>query len=447
MASRFADPIVAAGVSDLSRMFALKQASPIDALDTYLSRIYRLNPTLNAFLTLDLERAKRDAAASQARWASGAPLSPLDGVPIGVKANFAVAGLPWHAGIEAYRDRVAEQDAECVAALRRAGAVILGLLNMHEAALGATSDNLAFGRCHNPYRYDFTPGGSSGGSAAAVSAGLCAAALGSDTLGSVRIPAAYCGGFGHKPSIGRISTAGVTPLSWTLDTIGVHARSIEDARALLAGLNAAPIGEHAADQPIRCAIIDFKGRVDLDTNVAQAFDQTVETAREAGFSLEHVALEHWDVAAIRRLSLFIVEVEAAVEHEVRLRENPDGFSANLRAMLDWGARQSAPKLAKAYWDIKLAADETLRTLSGFDAILTPTTTTPAFSFDAKPPADQAEFTVIANLTGLPATAFALGLSDEGLPLSAQVISASETTALTLAERLAVPTPAPRDYRD
>jgi aspartyl-tRNA(Asn)/glutamyl-tRNA(Gln) amidotransferase subunit A len=129
-------------------------------------------------------------------------LSLFDGVPIAIKANIAVKGLPWHGGIEAYRDRIAERDAVSVQALRLAGAVIVGVLNMHEAALGATNDNLAFGRCHNPYRHGFTPGGSSGGSAVAVAAGLCAAALGTDTLGSVRIPAGYCGVFGCKPTHG-----------------------------------------------------------------------------------------------------------------------------------------------------------------------------------------------------------------------------------------------------
>ena len=180
----------------------------MQAADVYLGRIERLNSLWRTPSCSWIARARfAEAAASTARWAAGAPLSPLDGVAIGIKANIAVRGLPWHAGVAAYRERIAHEDADCVMALRKSGAVILGVLNMHEAALGATTDNIAFGRCHNPYRHDFTPGGSSGGSAAAVSGGLCAAALGTDTLGSVRIPAAYCGVFGHMPPRGRLSTA------------------------------------------------------------------------------------------------------------------------------------------------------------------------------------------------------------------------------------------------
>jgi Asp-tRNA(Asn)/Glu-tRNA(Gln) amidotransferase A subunit family amidase len=273
MSSDFSDPLVAAGVVKLGGVFASKCATPMDALQVYIDRIERFNPALNAFLALDRRRAVRDAQASGRRWSRGAPRSPLDGVPIGVKVNIAVHGMPWHAGIAAYGDRVADGDADCVSRLRSAGAVILGVLNMHEAALGATTDNAAFGRCHNPHRHDVTPGGSSGGSAAAVAAGLCAAALGTDTLGSVRIPASYCGVFGHKPSHGATATAGVVPLSPTLDSLGFIARSAGDCRALINAI--VPdlwVQAHGDDprRPTRCAVIGTGGDFDLDAGVIDA---------------------------------------------------------------------------------------------------------------------------------------------------------------------------------
>jgi aspartyl-tRNA(Asn)/glutamyl-tRNA(Gln) amidotransferase subunit A len=162
-------------------------------------------------------------------------------VPIAIKANIAVAGLPWTAGIAAYGDRVAAHDAACVAGLRDAGAVVLGLTNMDEGALGARGDNVFLGRCHNPHAPDFSPGGSSGGSAAAVAAGFCAAALGTDTIGSVRIPAACCGVFGHKPRQALIDRQGVVPLSPRFDHVGVLARSAQDSAAMLGLIPSSPL--------------------------------------------------------------------------------------------------------------------------------------------------------------------------------------------------------------
>jgi len=445
MTSDFTDPIVAAGVVGLAEMFAAGLATPIDALEVCVSRTLRFNGALNAVLALDREGAVLDAEASRRRWASGAPRSGLDGVPIAIKANIAVEGLPWHGGIEAYRDRIAERDADSVQALRQAGAVIVGVLNLHEAALGATNDNLAFGRCHNPYRHGFTPGGSSGGSAVAVAAGLCAAALGTDTLGSVRIPAGYCGGFGHKPTHGLLPMSGVMPLSPTFDDLGVLARSARDVSAVMGVLTNGGVEQSDAPTPIRCGVVDLADQVELDGHVRDAFEQAVETARAAGWRVERLKLDGWDMTAMRRLSLLIVEVEALAEHGAMLARNPSGFSPALTGMLQWAARQPADKTAHAYLQLKSAADALRRQLAGFDAILTPTTTAPAFSFDVAPPADQADFTVLANISGLAATAFSLGVGDEGMPLSAQIISGSDALAIRLAGRLTRATPVAGGY--
>jgi aspartyl-tRNA(Asn)/glutamyl-tRNA(Gln) amidotransferase subunit A len=445
MISDFTDPITASGVVGLAEMFATGAATPVEALELSLTRIEQFNGALNAVLAVDRQGAARDAAASARRWAAGAARSPLDGIPIAIKANIAVQGLPWHGGIEAYRHRIAEQDADGVQALRQAGAVIVGVLNMHEAALGATNDNLAFGRCHNPYRQGFTPGGSSGGSAVAVAAGLCAAALGTDTLGSVRIPAGYCGVFGHKPSHGLLQMGGVMPLSPTFDDLGVLARSARDVAAVMGVLTKGGADAGDASTPIRCGVVDLTGQSELDAEVRNAFEQAVGAAHAAGWRVERLRLEDWDAAAMRRLSLLIVEVEALAEHGALLERNPSGFSPTLTGMLQWASRQPADKIAHAYLQLKSAAQGLGRQLAGFDAILIPTTAAPAFSFDTSPPVDQADFTVLANISGLAATAFPLGSGPGGMPLSAQILSASDALAIRLAGRLARATPLASGY--
>jgi aspartyl-tRNA(Asn)/glutamyl-tRNA(Gln) amidotransferase subunit A len=445
MTCDFTDPIVAAGVVGLTQMFAARRATPVEALALSLARIARFNGALNAVLAIDQEGAARDAEASARRWAAGAPRSGLDGVPLAIKANIAVKGLPWHGGIEAYRHRIAATDAQSVQALREAGAVILGVVNLHEGALGATNDNLAFGRCHNPYRQGFTPGGSSGGSAAAVAAGLCAAALGTDTLGSARIPAAYCGVFGCKPTHGRWPMGGVMPLSPTFDDLGVLARSARDVAAVMDVLTQGGLDRDHVPAPIRCGVVDLAGQVELEASVRDAFEQTVEAARAKGWRVERLALEGWDAAAIRRQSLLIVEVEALAEHGALLARTPSGFSPTLTGMLHWAARQSPDKVADAHRQLNAAAERLRRQLASFDAILTPTTAAPAFSFDLSPPVDQADFTVLANIAGLAATAFPLGLGRDGMPASAQIISASDALANRMAQCLARSTPVANGY--
>jgi aspartyl-tRNA(Asn)/glutamyl-tRNA(Gln) amidotransferase subunit A len=402
----------------------------VQALAACLRRIRTLNPGLNAFLFVDEPGAAAAAQASLARHRRGAALSPVDGMPIGVKANIAVQGMPWHGGIGAYRDRIARQDAACVAALRKAGAVIIGILNMHEAGLGGTSDNPFFGAVRNPGWPGLSPGGSSGGGASAVAARLCHAALGTDTLGSVRIPAAYCGVFGHKPAAGLVSTTRVMPLSRTLDSVGVQAPDARTCAAVLAAL--APGLAAPEPAPITCAVLDVTGQVDLDPVVAVALRAATAFARECGLSIETIRLPDYPFAAMRRLGLLIAEVEAAVTHRASLASDPAGFSAELRGLLAWGATQPAAKIAAAHEKIAAAAGQVRSALAGVDILLLPTTPRPPFAVGAAPPADQADLTALANLTGLAATAFPAGLSPAGAPLSLQALGASDHLTLHVA---------------
>ena len=227
-------------VAELSAAFEAQQLDALSVTRSVLARIEALNPALNAYLTVCGDTALAEAAEASARAAAGQRRGVLDGVPIALKDNIDLAGLPTSNGFAQSEKlppwRLPKEDAELVRRLRAAGAVILGKLNMHEGALGATSDNPHFGAAINPHRPGYTPGGSSGGSGAAVAAGLCAASLGSDTGGSIRIPASYCGVVGFKPSFGLVSTRGVVPLSWRLDHVGPLTRTVADARIVFDAL-------------------------------------------------------------------------------------------------------------------------------------------------------------------------------------------------------------------
>src|SRR5271170_6107307 len=225
---------------------------PVALTRTCLERAENVGRPLNAFILLCRDAALGEAEAAAQRARAHRRRGPLDGMPIAIKDNIDVAGLPTSNGFGGAPWRMPTADAEVVRRLRAAGAVILGKLNMHEGALGATNDNPHWGRAINPHRAGFTPGGSSGGSGVAVAAGMCAAAPGTDTGGSVRLPAAYCGVVGLKPSYGMVSTRGVVPLSYTLDHVGPLTRTVEDAALMLramAGFDPACPDSRAAAPP------------------------------------------------------------------------------------------------------------------------------------------------------------------------------------------------------
>ena len=213
--------------------YAIGAERPTAVAEAALAQIAARDPVIRAFTHVDAEGARAAALASEHRWRAERPLSALDGVPVAVKDNIAVAGLPLTAGMEHRRGLFASADAEVVARLRAAGAVIIGMTNMHEAALGSTTDNRFYGRTDNPAAPGHTPGGSSGGTAAAVTAGFVPLGIGTDTLGSVRLPAAYCGVAALKPTPGLLPKAGLIDLSWSLDTIGPIAASIDDLATVM----------------------------------------------------------------------------------------------------------------------------------------------------------------------------------------------------------------------
>lgn len=411
-------------------------------LERTLARIERENAESRIFITVDGAGARAAARESETRLHDGLAARPLEGVLTAVKDNLAVAGLPWSAGIGGWRDRRADRDSNAVARLRAAGAVIVGTLNMHEGALGATSDNPAFGRCQNPLHAGHTPGGSSGGSGAALAAGLVDLTLGTDTMGSVRIPAAYCGVAGLKPSDGLIGRAGLALLCPSLDCIGPLAPRVADLRVPLSVL-AGPDGHDPLSRPAPPDLVapagetvrpaDLSGRrlvrlclpgdVEPEPEVMHAFEDAVAAAAAAGAEIVERTIDGWSAQGARRAGLLLIEAEAAREMAAFVAEDApaEAVSAEFRAMLDYGRRVPAERVLQAWQVLRGMAAAVERTLGGVDALLLPTAPQRAFPHDGATPVNQAELTAPANFAGLPALSLPVPLAGETLPGAVQLI--------------------------
>ena len=433
------------GVAALAGALAHGGISSEDATRAALARIEARDGGLRAFIRVMREEALAAARDSDERRRAGASKGALDGVPIAIKDNVDVAGVPTTGGIAAYRGNVAREDAFVVRRLREAGAVILGKLNMHEAALGATGDNPWFGRCENPHRAGYTPGGSSSGSGAAVAAGFASAALGTDTLGSVRVPASYCGTAGFKPTYGLVSTRGVMPLSWTLDHVGFLAPRAADLPLLFdvfAGFDRdCPYARRGPRflQPKRADPTDLAGvRIGrprlptaLEPDVAAAWDRAIAALAGLGAAIVDIELAGYDFTRMRREGLLVSEVEAAIVHKDALERDPEGFSAALRDMLAFGAKQTAVRAAQAYRRLAEVRVIARRAFAQVDALILPTTPQAAFPFAQPVPVDQADLTGVANIVGIPAGCVPFGTNGDGLPLSVQVMAPAFEDRLVL----------------
>jgi len=313
------------------------------------------------------------------------------GLRLAVKDNIDVAGMPTAGGMEPYRGRIAQRDAPCVARLKAAGYTVVGKTLMDEAAFGALGDNPWFGRCHNPHRHGYTCGGSSAGSAAAVATGLADVALGTDTLGSVRIPASYCGVVGYLPGRGVIDDAGVMPLMPEYDRVGVLAPTVADA-----------------------------------ARVASISPRSGARVRELPATI--------DLAALRRAALLMVEIEAARIHAVLLDDPGSKISAPLRAALRFGRDATPDRVEKARARIAEAGRWLDALFRDCDVLVLPTTPGPAFPFDQPAPESQADFTVLASVAGLAAISVP-GKTVDGLPNGVQAMGRDDALVLGVAADL------------
>jgi aspartyl-tRNA(Asn)/glutamyl-tRNA(Gln) amidotransferase subunit A len=367
-----------------------------------------VNAPLNAFVDFD------PAAAPEQ--------GPLSGLSIGIKSNIAVRGLPWTAGMGLRRELISHRDAEVVARLRAAGAAILGTLNMHEAALGATTDNAFFGRTHNPHRHGFTPGGSSGGSCAAVAAGLCDAALGTDTLGSVRIPAAYCGVYGLKPTYGAVPTDGLVFLGRAYDTIGPLARTLGVLERVWR-----VIGTDRDGAPFARLIL-LKSEVESQPAVVDAYARALAAIDlpRAEFSVPA------NPTSLRLAALAEIARELIAELGPDRTAKAELISPELHFILN--ALESLPTNRPL---LDRTRDAIVSAIGDDGVLLMPTAPQAAFAHGTAPPHNQADFTGLANIAGLPALAIPAGRDGDGLPVGVQLVgpAGSEMRLIALARQL------------
>lgn len=416
----------------------------VELVKQHLVAIDASHESIHAYLHVDAEGALAVAAASDARRVRG-EVRALEGVPIAVKDNIDAAGMVTTAGMATRRHNApAAADSPAVAALRDAGAVLLGKLNMHEAAMGADNDNPHFGACHNPHRHGFTPGGSSGGSGAAVAAGLCAAALGTDTMGSVRIPASYCGVVGLKPGWGAISTRGTVPLCRRFDHIGPLARSARDLRLLLPVLVGfdpdcaqSRVSRFAAshEQALRLGVVDLHGLVDMDAEVQSAFEQGVARLRELGHHQVDLSAPNAPPGSARRAGLLMCETEMLVEHAEAWQNDRQALSPLLVKLMAWAENKPGSDLVRASLRVDEAQVQLQQWLQQCDVLLLPTAPQRAFEFGSPVPANQADLTSWANMAGCPALSLPLPVPAGELPIGMQLVGrfGSELQLIALAE--------------
>lgn len=425
--------------AELQQAYARGLADPVSVTRAHLALIAQRNPQLHAFVHVDPDAALQQAQASAKRWAAGAPRGPLDGVVMGLKDNIDVAGMPCTAGTAAFAQRRPQASATVAQRLCDAGAVLLGKLNLHEAALGATTDNPVYGRCMNPLREGFTPGGSSGGSAAAVADHLCSVALGTDTMGSVRIPAAYCGVWGFIPTRTRLPMDGIVPLSPTLDVAGTLARTGQDLAQVSACMLGLPAGPSWPSRPsvsevpalpaspgavwpgLRVGLLPQTAEVDMAPAVLQAWQATQNRLQAQGAVLQTVSLPDWSPAATRLHALLMSEWEGAAYWLAALGPELPGLSEGLKKMLMYGARLNPEKRQRSQAAIHGLRAQAARLFADIDVLLLPTTPQTSFAHTEPAPANQADLACLANILGAPALSFPC--PTEGLPVSCQFLAA------------------------
>jgi aspartyl-tRNA(Asn)/glutamyl-tRNA(Gln) amidotransferase subunit A len=442
-----------------------RKISPVELTRACLARIERLNPSLNAFITVTADRAMEDARAAETAIVRGNRLSPLHGIPIALKDMIDTAGVRTTAASALFEHRVPAEDAEVTMRLKRAGAILLGKLNMQEFAYGGTSVPSRFGPVRNPHDLERMAGGSSGGSAAAVAAGLCFAALGTDTGGSIREPAAFCGVVGMKPTYGLVSNRGVIPLAASLDHVGPLARNAEDCALVLhaiAGYDARDIAsERAPPAPsgrgpseTRPAAEDLEGvRIgvprefyfdELDLEVRAGVDRALELLSELGAAIEEIRLP---VSTDR--TVFCAEAFAA--HAEHMARAPELYLPETFAKLERGATIDAPAYIAAVRALREQRRAVAETLSGIDAIVTPTTPVPAPRIADYPQAFEQVLALEAsrvlrntrpfNMYAIPALTVPCGRTAAGLPIGLHLASAAWHDGRVLALALAYETAA------
>ena len=441
-------------LEELSSLLRDKRVSPVEVARAYLERIDALDETLNAYITVTREQALADARRCEEEILRGEYRGPLHGVPVALKDLYDTAGVRTTAASKIYAQRVPDEDATSVTRLRAAGTVLIGKTNLHEFAYGVTTESSYFGPTRNPWDLERVPGGSSGGSGAAVAAGLCTAATGSDTGGSIRIPAALCGIVGLKPTYGRISCHGLLPLSWTLDHPGPMTRTVYGAAVMLSAMAGYdPRDPASADVPVhdyitglRDGVAGLRIGVDPQWALSGIHDEVRAAFQEVLAVLKHLGAEIVEVSVPRvgegmEAALTILMAEATGIHEEFLRTRPDDYQPDVRARLEKGFAVRGSDYGRARRSGELLRCDFAILFQKVDLFATPMCGIPAPRLGQQEVAVDGEavpvmapltrYTRVFNLTGLPAISVPCGFSSEGLPIGLQLVGRAWDEATVL----------------
>lgn len=433
-------------IAEIGAKYRAGTLSPVAVTEACLDRIAACNGALNAFILVLAEASLADAETAAAELAEGHDRGPLHGIPVAIKDLIDMAGLPSTFASRAEPSYVASKDAALVANLCRAGAIIVGKTNLLEFAYSFVHPD--FGQSNNPWNPARTTGGSSGGSAAAVGAGMCYAAVGTDTGGSIRIPASYCGLAGLKPTYGLVDTTGVFPLSWSLDHAGPLARTAADAAAMLAALAGQPIDVKAVEPAgLRFGVIAaHRDHPEITAPVRSAFDHACQALAGAGATVEDIEIPGLERVTMEHLAVMMPE--ASLVHGERVRARGDGFADATRELIEKGFPVPATDHVRGQrYRVALGASVD-SVFDGVDAILSPSVPFTAPAEDLPISDEDGEMLAItwANMTGHPAISIPCGLARNGLPVGLQITTPRGTDGLALAlaeavERL-LPLPQP-----
>ena len=425
-----------------------KRLSPVELVEAHLTRIQELNPRLNAFVQVDVEGARRQALAAEAAVRRGEDLGVLHGVPLSIKSSMQVAGLRWEAGTKLRAGIVAERDAPLVARLRQAGAIILGVTNAPELLMAWETDNLLYGRTNNPWDLSRTPGGSSGGEAAAIAAGMSAGGVGSDGGGSIREPAHFSGICGLKPTPGRIPATGHFPVSVgpfaLLGVVGPMARNMNDLRILFEVMQGPDDGDpSSAPVPlcwpgkddlkrVRVGYFEDDGRTPVTPETRTAVRAAAEALRRAGFQVEPFRPEGLDLARQLWWKLFGIAGGMVLSPMTRGREAD--LSPIFKEFLSGVAAapsHTGESLLETWIERDVVRMQVFAQMREYPVLLCPVASIPAFRHGERSWLvegktvkyfDAWSYTEWFNLLGTPAAAVPVGKSPEGLPIGVQIVA-------------------------